>query len=107
MKLRLPRPAGRPAGPEAASCPHLAANRRGVLLQQPLGVDPVADERPAAEVVDEQVMGHGQLEPGPTRPLGQVVVVEEPQPEPLVQPADGVVHGPLHQQAEPRQLRTR
>ena len=55
-------------------------------------------------MVDEQVMGDGQLETGPTRPHGQVIVVEEPEAEPLVQAADGVVHGPGHQQAEAREL---
>ena len=74
--------------PAARHRPHLSANRRAFSSSSALGIDPVAGERPAAEVVDEQVMGHGQLEPGPPRPLGQVVVVEEPQAEPLVEPAD-------------------
>ena len=59
-----------------------------VGLQKGLGVDPVANECPAAEVVDEDIEGHGQLEAGPTRPLGQIVVVEESQPELLVESAD-------------------
>jgi hypothetical protein len=38
-----------------------------VLLEEAFGVDAVSLERPAAEVVDEQVMRHGQLETGPAR----------------------------------------
>ena len=94
---RHPTPRGDVAAPLRREPPR-------VLLQQALGVDAVAGERPAAEVVDEQVVRHGQLEPRPPRPQGQVVVVEEPQPEPLVQPADGLVHGPRHQQAEAGEL---
>ena len=90
--------------PQQSRMPPLGGEPPRVLFQKSLGVDPVADERPAAEVVDEQVMGHGQLEAGPTRPHGQVVVVEESQAETLVQAADGVIHGPLDQDAEPRQL---
>src|SRR5208337_1271428 len=75
-----------------------------VLLEQPFGVDAVPLERATPEVVDEQVMSHGQLETGPACSLCQVVVVEEPQPELLVEPADCLVDRPLHEQAEPGQL---
>src|SRR5208337_5512911 len=75
-----------------------------VLLEQTLGVDAVPLERATPEVVDEQVMSHGQLETGPACSLCQVVVVEEPQPELLVKPADCLVDRPLHEQAEPGQL---
>ena len=90
LPSQLRRPTGssstrRPAG---TSGPHLAANRRAFSSSSRSASIPLPDERPAAEVVDEQVMRHGQLEPGPPRPLGQVVVVEEPQSEPLIEPAD-------------------
>ncbi len=39
----------------------------GGLDDQALGIDPVAHERAAAEVVNEQVVRHGQLKPGPAR----------------------------------------
>ncbi len=67
-----------------------------VLLEQLLRIDPRACERPAAEVVDEQVMRHGQLEAGPACSLGQVIVIEESQPEPLIEPANGLEDSPLH-----------
>jgi len=51
-----------------------------VLLEQSFGVDAVALERGAAEVVDEQIISHGQLETGPACALGRVVV-EQPWPE--------------------------
>ncbi len=76
-----------------------------ILLEQPFGVDPVAGECPAAEMVDEQVARHRQLEAGALRPHGQVVVVEEPEAEPLVQPTEAFVDLPRHEQAEARQLR--
>ena len=76
-----------------------------VLLEQRLGVDPRAGEGPAAEVVHEQVAGHGQLEAGPAGPHRQVVVVEEAQAEPLVEPADRLEDRPLDEQAEARELR--
>jgi hypothetical protein len=71
-----------------------------VLLEQAFGVDAVSLKRPAREVVDEQVMSHGQLKTGPSCSLGQVVV-DEPQPELLIEPADGFVDRSLHEQAEP------
>jgi hypothetical protein len=42
----------------------------------PLRPDPVAKEGAAAEVTNEQVMGHCQLEPGPASSFGEVVVIE-------------------------------
>src|SRR5208337_5316884 len=78
-----------------------------VLLEQTLGVDAVPLERATPEVVDEQVMSHGQLETGPACSLGQVIVVEQPQPELLVEPADGFVDCSLHEQAEPGKLARR
>jgi hypothetical protein len=53
-------------------------------------------------MVDEKVVGDGQLKPGAPRPLGQVVKIEEPQREPLVEPTDRVLDRPLHELAEPR-----
>ena len=47
-----------------------------VLLQKGRGIDAVAGECPAAKVMDEQVFGHGQREPGSSRPFGQIVVIE-------------------------------
>ena len=41
--------------------PPLGGESPEVLVQQPLGVDSAAGEGPAAEVVDEEVMRHGQL----------------------------------------------
>ena len=60
--------------------PPLVREPPGVLIQQFPGIDPIAGKRPAAEMVNEQVMGHGQLKPGPPRPFGEVIVIKEPQP---------------------------
>jgi hypothetical protein len=54
--------------------------------------------------MNEQVMRHGQFKPGPPRPLGKIVVIKEPQPKPLVEPADLSINGPFHEQAKARQL---
>jgi hypothetical protein len=51
--------------------------------------------------MDKQVMSHRQPEAGPSRPLGEIIIVKEPQPEPLVEPADLVVDGTLHEHAKP------
>jgi hypothetical protein len=48
----------------------------GILTEQFPGIDPIANERPAAEVVDEQIMRHGQFKPSPPRPLGKIVVIK-------------------------------
>ena len=74
-----------------------------VLVEQRFRVDPRGRDGPATEMMDEKIVRHGKLEPGPTRPFGQVVI-GEPSDERFVQPADLLVDGPLHQQAEPRQL---
>ena len=60
--------------------------------------------RPAAEVMNKQIARDGQGEPGSARSLGQVVVIEHPQAEPLVEAADRLVDGSLDQDAEARQL---
>ena len=52
--------------------------------------------------MNEQVVWHGQLKPGPPRPLGEVIVIAEPHPEPFVEPADGVIDSPFHEQAKAR-----
>jgi hypothetical protein len=38
----------------------------------------------------------------PRNPLGEIIVVEKPNSKPLVEPADGVVDIPFHQQTKPR-----
>ena len=73
----------------------------GVVVEQPLGVDAVADESPAAEVVDEQIVSNRQVEARAAGALSEVVIVEEPEPEPLVEPPDLLVDGPLHEQTAP------
>ena len=47
--------------------------------------------------MDEQIVCHRQLEPRSARPFGQIVVIEEPDPEPSVEPSDGVVNSPFHE----------
>ena len=75
---------------------------RGILLEQFPRIDPITGECPAAEMMNEQVMRHRQLKPGPPRPLGEVIVIKEPQSEPFVEPADGVIDSPFHEQAKAR-----
>ena len=74
---------------------------RRVFVEQLIGVDAVAHEGPAAEVVNEQIMGHGQLEPGPARAFGKIIVVEKSESEAFVEPADRLVDRTFHEQAEP------
>ena len=74
----------------------------GILLEQFPRIDPITGECPAAEMMNEQVMRHRQLKPGPPRPLGEVIVIKEPRPEPFVKPADGVIQIPFHEQTKPR-----
>ena len=52
-------------------------------------------------MMNEQVMGDRQLKAGVACPLGQVIVIEEPQPEPFIQPADFLIDSPLQEQAKP------
>ena len=77
----------------------------GVVVEQLFAIDSVAGERPAAEVVDEQVVGNCQPKPGPQGPFGEIVVVKEPQSKSFVEPADLFVNSPLHEQAKSGQLR--
>ena len=63
----------------------------GILTQKLPGIDPIAGKRQAAEAVNEQVVRHGELKPGQPGPLGAVVVIKEPNPKSLVEPADGVI----------------
>ncbi len=72
-----------------------------VFVEELLGVDAVADERAAAEVVNEQVVGHRQLESGPPRPFGQVIIVEEAESEPFVESLMALRTG-VSSAAEPR-----
>ena len=90
-----------PLGPRHSP---LGRESPGILIAQLLGIDTVARERPAAEVMDEQVVSDGQLKPGPPRPFGEVILREDTKPEPLIEPTDLVVELPLHEQAKPRQL---
>jgi hypothetical protein len=53
-------------------------------------------------MVHKKVMCHSQLKSRPPRPLGEIIVVEKPNSKPLVEPADGVVDIPFHQQTKPR-----
>jgi hypothetical protein len=78
---KRPGPQGHPPAPGHILSPLVREPPR-VLLEQRRGVDAVASEGPAAEVVDEQVLGHGQLEAGPPCPLGDVVIIEEADAEP-------------------------
>ena len=90
----------RRSAPAAPTCRRTAGRSPRALS----GIDAIANERPAPEMMNEQVMGHRQLKAGAACPLGQVIVIEEPQPEPFIQPADLLIDGPLHEQAKPRQL---
>src|SRR5208283_2958953 len=78
-----------------------------VLAEQLPGVDAVPRERSAAEMVDEQVVRNCKLKSSPPGSLGQVIVIEEPQAESLIEPADRLINSALHEQAEPRQLSRR
>ena len=55
-------------------------------------------EGSAAEVVNNQVMRHGQLNAGPPRPLGEIIVIEHTGAKPLIEPADRLVDSSFHQQ---------
>ncbi len=55
-------------------------------------------------MVYEQVMSHRQLKPGPAGPLGAIVIIEESQSKPLIEPPNRIVNSPFHEQAESRQL---
>ena len=79
LRTRHPRTKRNPSPVGPAQTP-LGREPPGVLIQQPSRIDAVAGERPAPEVMDKQVMSHGQLKPGPSRPLGEIIIVKEPQP---------------------------
>jgi hypothetical protein len=80
----------------------LARKPPGIFLQQSPGIDPIASKRPAAVVVNEQVMRDGQFKPSLPRPLCKIVVIKQPNPKPLVEPADLSINGPFHEQAKAR-----
>ena len=72
-----------------------------VHSEQRSGVDAETAERSAPFVVDVHAQGHAQPQAGPARPQTQVVIVEEPGPVPLIQPAEARERVPADQQAEP------
>ena len=84
--------------------PPLGRELRRVFIEHLFGIDSVAHERPAAEVVNEQVMRHGQLEPGPARPFGEVVVVEEARVRTVRRARRWRRTQPFHEQAEAGEL---
>jgi hypothetical protein len=79
-------------------CSPFLRDLAAVLTKQLLGIDAIPRKGPAAEMVDEQIVSHGQLESGPPRSDSQIIAVEQPQSEPLVEPADGPIYGPLHEE---------
>jgi hypothetical protein len=88
----------------ATGSPFSIDSAPGVLVQQLLGIDPVALKRPAAEMMNKQIIRHGQIKSSPPRPLGQIIIIKEPDSKPLIGPADRLVDDPFHQQTKPRQL---
>ena len=97
---------GRKGDAVAPSLGHspLRGKAPGVLVQQAFCIDAIARERPAAEVVDKEVVSNGQLEACSACALSEIVVVEEAEPESLVKPADLCIDGPRNEQAEPGKL---
>jgi len=79
-----------PLGPEALE----------VALQQPLGVDALADECPAAEMVHERILRDEQPVASGTHAHGEVIILEGPDAEGLIQQADTLESGALDEQAE-------
>ena len=82
----------------------LGRESSGILIQQLFGINAIAGKRPAAEVVNEQIMGDRQLKSRPPRPFGEIVIIKESQSKPFIEPADRVINSPFHEQAESRQL---
>ena len=68
--------------------PPLGCEPCRVLIEEPASINSVSQERPATEVMNKKVIRHGQLEPGPACPFGEIIVIEEPQTEPPIEPAD-------------------
>ncbi len=85
--------------------PPLLSESLRILVEKSLGIDPVSHEGPAPEVVHKKIMRHGQLKTRPPRPLGEIIIIETPNAKPLIEPADRVINGSLHEKAKPRQLR--
>ena len=83
-----------PTSPQTAGHSHPAISRRRSRCRQKSGCPSDAQTDPA----------HRQIKPGPPCPFGEIVVIKEPQPESLIKPADLLINGPLHEQAETRQL---
>jgi hypothetical protein len=96
MALRQPiprRPLVPPLVPEALE----------VLLQEPARVEPQAGERAIAEMMDEHILRHRQPIPLLPRPDAQVIVLEKPDAETLVEiAADGRQHVPSYQWVKKR-----
>ena len=93
-----------PGGHYSPGQPPLRREPPRILLEQPVDIDPIAQKRPAAEMMHKQIMGYCQLKPRPPRPLGEIIVIKQPQPKPLIEPANLVINGPLHEQTKPRKL---
>jgi hypothetical protein len=55
-------------------------------------------------VVDEQIRGQRQLKARLPASYRKIIIVKEPQPEPLIEPTDRDIDRPLREQAEPRKL---
>ena len=51
-----------------------------ILIEQFPHVETIAGERPAAEMVDEQITRGGQLKPRLADPFREIIVVEQPSP---------------------------
>ena len=81
--------------------PPFGRESTGIVIQQLPRIDPIPNKGPATEVMDEQVMGDGQLKSRPPRPFSEVIIVEEPQSEALRQ-----VRQPYHEQPASRADRT-
>ena len=104
LKSGIPKRPNRDLSPIHPRPPPLRREPPGILLEQLVSIDPIAHKCPAAKMVNEQIMCHRQFKPGPPRPLGEIIVIKEPEPKPLIEPADLVINGPLHEQTKPRKL---
>jgi zinc-finger binding domain of transposase IS66 len=87
--------------------PPLGRKTRRVLIKQPIGINPITNKRSAPRVMNEQVMCDSQLESSPPRPLGEIIIIKEPQSEPLIEPPDRIKDSTFHEQTKPGEFRHR
>ncbi len=77
------------------SQPPLLRKPPRIFIQQLADIDPIALKRAAAKMMDKQIMRHRQFKPRPPGPLGEIIIIKQPQPKPLIEPADFLINRPL------------